>query len=252
MRRKKIRYGEHDSTFGHLYLPDVGPAERAPVVVLVHGGYWSAEFSLIVYSAIAADLARRGAVVWNVEYRRVEEDGGGWPGTGRDVVAAISALDGPVAEQLAIAGIRIDAKNVAVVGHSAGGQLAVWAVAQLQAATQTCRIATVVAQSAVLDFTVGGSDRPSVQRLLGASFAEAPERYAAASPAHQAPFDALVAAIHTVDDESVPVEMSRHYVADAVRRGQRAALYELPDGGHNAFLDTRGAAHRQTLRVMGI
>lgn len=251
MRRKKIRYGEHDSTFGHLYLPDVGPAGCAPVVVLVHGGYWSAEYSLIVYSAIAVDLVRRGAVVWNVEYRRVEEAGGGWPGTGRDVVAAIAALDGPVAEQLAVAGIKVDRRNVAVVGHSAGGQLAVWAVAQLGAKAGSFTIATVIPQSAVLDFTVGGSDRPSVQRLLGATYAEAPERYAAASPATQPPFDALVAAIHTVDDTSVPVEMSRAYVAAAAERGQRAQLYEVP-GGHDAFIDPRSVAHRQTLRVLGI
>lgn len=252
MRRKKIRYGDHDSTFGHLYLPTAAPGRCAPVVVLVHGGYWSAEYSLIVYSAVAADLARRGAVVWNVEYRRVEEEGGGWPGTGRDVVAAISALDGPVAEQLAMDGHACDRRHVAVVGHSAGGQLAVWAVAQLKARTRDFRISTVVPQSAVLDFTVGAADRPSVQRLLGATYREAPERYAAASPARQDPFDALVAAIHTVDDESVPIEMSRHYVADAADRGQRATLYEIPDGGHNAFLDRTSAAYRQTLRVLGV
>ncbi|ALG85345.1 alpha/beta hydrolase family protein [Gordonia phthalatica] len=252
MRRKKIFYGDHDSTYGHLYLPNTAPGQCAPVVVLVHGGYWSNEYSLIVYSAVAVDLARRGAVVWNVEYRRVEEEGGGWPGTGRDVVAAINALDGPVSDQLAMDGLKCDRKNVAVVGHSAGGQLAVWAVAQLKARTRGFAVSTVIPQSAVLDFTVGATDRPSVQRLLGGTYAEIPERYAAASPARQEPFDALVAAIHTVDDESVPIEMSRHYVADAADRGQRATLYEIPDGGHNAFLDLKSAAHRQTLRVLGI
>ncbi|WP_139025697.1 alpha/beta hydrolase family protein [Gordonia neofelifaecis] len=252
MRRKKIRYGEHDSNFGHLYLPDVGPNDCAPLVVLVHGGYWSVEYSLIVYSAIAVDLARKGVAVWSVEYRRVEEAGGGWPGTGRDVVAALRALDGPVAHQLAIDGVKVDRRNVAVVGHSAGGQLATWAVAQVRAEVGGFRVATVIPQSAVLDFTIGAADRPSVQRLLGSTFDEAPERYRDASPASQEPFDALVAAIHTVDDASVPVEMSRRYVADAAERGQRAALYEVPGEGHDAFIDPRSAAHRQTLRVLGI
>lgn len=250
MRRKKIRYGEHPSTFGHLYLPDLGPTDCAPMVVLVHGGYWSEEYSLIVYSAIGVDLVRRGAVVWNVEYRRVEEAGGGWPGTGRDVVSAIAALDGPVAAHPAAAGIKVDRRNVAVVGHSAGGQLAVWAVAQLQAEVGSFSIATVVPQSAVLDFTVAGSDRPSVRRLLGASYDDAPS----ATPRRHPPpsrRSTLVAAIHTVDDESVPIEMSRQYVAGATERGQRARLYEVP-GGHDAFIDPRSAAHRQTLRVLGI
>ncbi|MGB6244866.1 MAG: alpha/beta hydrolase, partial [Gordonia sp. (in: high G+C Gram-positive bacteria)] len=106
--------------------------------------------------------------------------------------------------------------------------------------------------SAVLDFTVGAADRPSVRALMGAAYDEAPDRYAAASPACQEPFDALVAAVHTVDDQSVPIEMSRHYVEVAGARGQRVALYEVPTGGHDAFVDPRSAAHRQTLRVLGI
>ncbi|MGB6038359.1 MAG: alpha/beta hydrolase [Gordonia sp. (in: high G+C Gram-positive bacteria)] len=251
MRRKKIRYGDHDSNFGHLYLPDVGPNDCPPVVVLVHGGYWSTEFTLVLYTAIARDLAQRGVVVWNVEYRRVEESGGGWPGTGRDVIAAISALDGPVAEQLAIDGVRVDRRNVAVVGHSAGGHLAVWAVAQLGARVGAFNIATVVAQCGVLDLTIGNTDRPSLKALMGGSYAEMPERYAAASPASQPPFDALVAAIHGVDDTMIPIELSRLYVEGAVARGQRAAFYEVP-GGHDAFIDPRSIAHRQTLRVLGV
>ncbi|WP_051198803.1 alpha/beta hydrolase family protein [Gordonia shandongensis] len=240
-----------DSRFGHLYLPEQTAAARAPLVVLVHGGYWSTDYSLVVYTAIARDLAARGAVVWNVEYRRVGETGGGWPTTGRDVVAALRALDGPVADELALRDVTVDRTRVSVIGHSAGGQLAVWAAAQLGARTRGCVIDTVVAQSAVLDFTVGG-DRPSVVALMGAPSAAMPARYEQASPAHQEPFDALVAAIHTVDDESVPVEMSRRYVRDAARRGQRAALYEVPGEGHSAFVDPRSAAHRQTLRVLGL
>ncbi|GAA2375031.1 MULTISPECIES: alpha/beta hydrolase family protein [Gordonia] len=252
MRRKKIHYGDQPSQFGHLYLPERGPAECAPLVVLVHGGYWSTEYSLVINTPVARDLAQRGAAVWNIEYRRVEETGGGWPGTGRDVVAAIRALEGPVAEQLAIDGVKVDRKNVAVVGHSAGGQLAVWAVAQTDARAGGFRIATVVPQSAVLDFTGGASDRTSVRRLMGVSFEEAPDRYAAASPACQPPFDALVAAVHTADDASVPIELSRRYVEGAAARGQRAVLYEVPGEGHDAFVDPRSAAHRQTLRVLGI
>ncbi|MFZ2510519.1 MAG: prolyl oligopeptidase family serine peptidase, partial [Gordonia sp. (in: high G+C Gram-positive bacteria)] len=190
------------------------------------------------------------------EYRRVDLDGGGrsgggWPQTGRDVLAALAALDGPVAEQLGLAGIAVDRRDVAVVGHSAGGQLAVWAVAHLGARTQRHRITTVVPQSAVLDFTVPDvRDKASVVALLGATYAEAPQRYRDASPAHGPISDALIAVVHTTQDQSVPVERSRQYVQTMAERGQRVTLTEVP-GDHAAFLDLRSAAHRQTLRTLG-
>ncbi len=255
MRRVKIPYGDEPSTFGHLYLPDadVRGDGRAPVVVLVHGGFWSTDYSLVVYTGVARALADRGVVVWNVEYRRREEPGGGWPGTGRDVIAAIRALDGPVTDRLATAGIPVDASHAAVVGHSAGGQLAVWAAARLRGATDRFRIATVIAQSPVLDFTeTGACDRPSVVALMGGTFEQFPERYREASPSEQEPFDSTIAVIHTTDDDAVPIEMSRRYVTDAVSRGQSAVLYEVPGEGHDAFVDPRSVAMRQTLRVLGV
>ncbi|MBB4137071.1 alpha/beta fold hydrolase [Gordonia humi] len=254
-RRVKIPYGDHASTFGHLYLPDaadLGDAP-APVVVMVHGGYWSTDYSLVVYTGVARMLARRGVVVWNIEYRRVGEPGGGWPTTGRDVVDAIGALDGRVSEHIEAAGTVVDHAHAAIVGHSAGGQLAVYAAARLRGATRRFAFPTVVAQSPVLDFTeTGGWDRPSVVELMGAPFAQIPERYREASPSTQEPFGSTVAVIHTVQDEAVPLEASRRYVDDALSRGQSAALYEVADGGHDAFVDPRSAATRQTLRVLGI
>ena len=272
VRRVKISYGEHPDQFGQLYLPDAASTAaigRLPLVVMIHGGSWSTEFSLTINTAVSRDLAERGAVVWNIEYRRLDGpstgsgtetgsgtgtgsgSGGGWPQTGRDVIAALEALDGPVAEQLALAGIIVDRQDVAVVGHSAGGQLAVWAVAQLGARTRGHRIATVVPQSAVLDFTVPGvRDKESVVALLGAAYDDAPQRYADASPAHAPVTDALIALVHTTGDQAVPVELSRAYLERAAGRGQRATLAEVP-GDHAAFLDLRSPAHRQTLRILG-
>lgn len=255
MQRVKIPYGDSPSTFGHLYLPSASArsADHAPLVVLVHGGYWSTEYSLVVYTGLARLLADRGAVVWNVEYRRVGEDGGGWPMTGRDVVDAIRALDGSVADRLAAANIPVDTGHAAVVGHSAGGQLAVYATAVLRGTTRRFTLGTVIAQSPVLDFTeTGAFDRPSVVELMGARFAAIGDRYREASPSEQPPFASTIAVIHTVDDQSVPIEMSRRFVARAVERGQSAVLYEVPGEGHDAFVDPTSAATRQTLRVLGI
>ncbi|MFT3715593.1 MAG: alpha/beta hydrolase fold domain-containing protein [Gordonia sp. (in: high G+C Gram-positive bacteria)] len=249
-RRHKIPYGPAPSQYGHLYLPQPS-AQRAPLVVLVHGGSWSTKYALVVYSAVARDLASRGAVVWNLEYRRLEE-GGGWPVSCDDVVAGIEAIDGPVAEKLAVLGQRVDRAAVTVIGHSAGGHLAVWAVARLGAATDASTVTTVVSQSGVLDLTVPGArDKESVVTLMGVPYEQDPQRYVAASPTHAPVVDALVVAQHTLDDESVPIRVSRDYVAGAGARGQRAELVELP-GDHAAFLDISSPAHHDTVRILGL
>lgn len=258
VRRAKVAYGDHPSQFGHLYLPAAdpsaaSPAGPAPLVVLVHGGSWSTEYSLVVYTAIARDLAARGAVVWNLEYRRVGEPGGGWPGTARDVVAGLRALDDAVAEELAAAGVEPAREQVRLVGHSAGGHLAVWSACELGGATREHRFSTVLAQSAPLDFTLESArGRDSIVALMGRGYEEIPDRYRAASPVFAPVIDATVVAVHTLDDEAIDPAMSRHYVAVAGMRGQRAVLREVPTGGHAAFVSPRSAAHRQTLRDLGL
>lgn len=253
MKRVKLTYGERNSQFGHVYIPPVPADGPIPVVVLVHGGYWSTEFALTIETAIARDLADRGAVVWNVEYRRVGEDGGGWPRTGNDVIAALSALDGPVRyalpEEMAA---RADWSNVSVVGHSAGGQLAVWAVARLAAKTKRTTITTVIAQASALDLQAGRPARPSLTALMGASIEEAPQRYAEASPVDQPPFPAHVVAIHGDLDESLPAEISRDYVRRVSAEGQSAEMIIVPGEGHDVFVDPGSRGHRETVRVLGM
>jgi acetyl esterase/lipase len=252
--RTKIEYGSAPSQFGHVYYPvdGVGPDAVVRPVVLVHGGYWTTEFGLTIETAIARLFAERGAVVWNVEYRRVGEPGGGWPTTGRDVVAAIRALDGPVPAALpAEINQRVDWGSVAVVGHSAGGQLAVWSVSQLRARTDACAITTVIAQSAALDLEAG-ADRPSIRGLMGRPADEIGHRYRDASPLCQEPFGAHVIALHAEDDTAIPVESSRRYVDAVTARGQSAELIVVPGEGHDAFVDPRSASTRQTVRLLGL
>lgn len=256
VHRTKIAYGAEPSQFGHLYHvadPADRPRRMRPVV-LVHGGYWTTEFSLIIESAIARQYAERGALVWNVEYRRVGEAGGGWPGTGADVRAAIEALDTSVADALdPDLAACVDWADVAVVGHSAGGHLALWSVAHLGARTSSTVITTVVAQASALDLVgAGRAARPSVEGLMGATYDEAPEQYRQASPIEQEPFDAHVVAIHGTLDTAIPVDVSRHYVETVSARGQSAELVVVPDEGHDAFVDPRSVCNRHTLRALGI
>ena len=113
-----VRYGPAGPQHAELYLP-AGSAP-APVVVLVHGGCWLNAYGLDHIRALAGALAAEGYAVWSLEYRRVGDDGGGWPGTGNDVQAAVAALTfAPFSE-------RFDLQRLAVLGHSAGGHLALW------------------------------------------------------------------------------------------------------------------------------
>jgi acetyl esterase/lipase len=253
LKRHRIAYGDAESQFGHLYEP-VTAGDRVPLVVLIHGGFFSTRFALTIETAIARLLAQRGAAVWNIEYRRVEEAGGGWPGTGADVVAAMRALDDAVPAVLpADLADRLAVDDVAVVGHSAGGLLAVWASAAVAGRTRRTRITRVVAQSAVLDLTdPRARNRPTPRNLMGRHYDEIPERYAQASPILAPVFDARVVAIHAGDDAAVPVESSRRYVEAVSARGQSAELVVVPGEGHDAFVDPRSACTRQTLRSLGV
>ncbi|NMO01270.1 prolyl oligopeptidase family serine peptidase [Gordonia sp. TBRC 11910] len=256
MKRVKVAYGAAPSQFGHVYLPACTPEDyqTVPLVVLIHGGYWSTEFSLTIQTAVARSLAERGAVVWNIEYRRVGEPGGGWPNTGRDVVAALRALDGPVAAALPDdVRSRVAWRSVSVVGHSAGGMLAVWATTEIGAATQRSAITTIIAQSAPLDLTVGaGYERGSVRKLMGVDYDVAPQRYRDASPACQPVCAAQIIALHAGDDEMVPVESSRHYVDTVTERGQSAKLVVVDGERHEAFIHPASACARRTVRLLGL
>ena len=120
-----VRYGPHPSQYGVLSLPN-SPG-LWPVAVVIHGGFWRTAYGADLGADLADDLVRHGFAAWNVEYRRVGEDpergGGGWPATFDDVARAIdylAELEDP----------RLDLDDVTLIGHSAGGHLALWAASR--------------------------------------------------------------------------------------------------------------------------
>ena len=122
IKPKRLKYGPEDLQFGDLYLPNQQGSH--PVVILIHGGYWRARYGLDLMNDLAVDLAKRGYAAWNIEYRRVGNPGGGWPGTFQDVALATDYL-----RKLAPS-YTLDLTKVVPIGHSAGGHLAFWLAAR--------------------------------------------------------------------------------------------------------------------------
>lgn len=230
-------YGPDSSQFGELSMPK--GARKAGTVVIVHGGFWQAQYDLSLGRPLAADLARRGYVVWNLEYRRVG-DGGGWPTTFEDVAAGLDKL----------ADLAVDAAHVVAVGHSAGGQLAVWAAGRgklpsgAPGAHPEVPVTGVVSQAGVLALAqsarqgVGGA---AAADLMGGGPDKVPDRYRIADPLAAVPITAPVVCVHSKQDVNVPYSQSATYVDAATRAGARARVQEV-DGDHFTLIDPRSAA----------
>jgi acetyl esterase/lipase len=177
----EYRYGDKPSQFVRLWLQvkDVDAAQSAPVVVFIHGGCWLQQFDLNHVAPLATALADRGFAVWVPEYRRVGEEGGGWPGSAEDIVAAIATL--PLAQ-------GVDLQRVLLAGHSAGGQLALWAASQAPAlAALGISLQGVVGLAAITDleaYARGSNSCEAVTpRFMGGTPEQVPGSYAGASPA---------------------------------------------------------------------
>ena len=231
------RYGEHPRQLADLHRPaGAGPH---PVAVVLHGGAWQPPWTKLVMRPLCFDLVRRGWAAWNVEYRRVGRDGGGWPQTFDDVAAAIDRL----AE---LADPALDLDRVMLLGHSAGAQLALWAggradlPAGAPGSEPRVRSRRVLALAAVCDLVRAG--RPA-RELLGGSVDEVPERYAQADPMRRLPLRVPVGLVHPRADETVPVHDSRDYAAAARAAGGDVTLVE-PPGGHRDPIDPSSAAWR--------
>ena len=228
-------YGPDRQHRADLHVPPgTGPF---PVAITIHGGYWRAKWGRWVLRPMVRDLTRHGFAVWNVEYRRMGRgQGGGWPQTFDDVAAAIDHL-----ATLDDARLDLDA-GVVLIGHSAGGQLALWAAAREDARVPVAR---VVALAPVTQMEYADA----AHELLGGSPAEVPERFAAVDPIRivqergPSPF-LRVLVVHGAGDETIPLRRSREYV-DAVRAaGGSIELVEPPATGHRDFVFPGSAAWR--------
>lgn len=256
----QIAYGEHPDQCGNLHLPPsgVGPGASgragpagSPVVVLLHGGFWRRGWDRTLMTPLARDLARRGIAAWNVDYRRVGQEGGGWPGTLEDVAAAIDAIPG-LAGLAGLEGLDgLDPGRVVVVGHSAGGHLALWLAARARLPAGSpgsgplVRPRAAVSLAGIGDLVRGAEEElgdGACAALLGEMPAECPERYEAASPAALLPLGVPQLLVHGGEDDVVPLGQSRAYADAARRSGDEIELLELPEADHLDVIEPDGVA----------
>jgi len=226
----RLKYGPHIFQFGDLRLPSTeGPH---PVVVIVHGGCWSTRFGLHLMDAMAERLTELGLATWNIEFRRVGQKGSAWPDTFDDVAFALRYVDN-LSDKY-----NLDTDRIVLVGHSSGGHLALWLANQaLSRQGSELNIRGVVALAPVADLlavatTEGFACRESLEALMGGTYAEFPERYQAASPAHMKGIDIPVIVVSGDQDNIIPSQHVQNYADTARKRGIAVQHIVVGPSGH--------------------
>ncbi|MCX4692422.1 S9 family peptidase [Streptomyces sp. NBC_01408] len=244
-------YGEHPDQLVDFYAPRGEAPGQVPLVVLLHGGAWRAPYDRQHITPMAGFLARQGFAVANVEYRRgsslphQDADGpvaGRWPETFDDVAAALDALP----ELTAAALPQADVRRVVVTGHSAGGQLALWAAARhVLPSGSPWRLPAppplrgVVALAPIADFEAAeelGVCGGACAQLLGGA-AHWADRLPYADPAALLPTGIATAVVHGREDIVVPARVAESYVAAAAKAGETVGLTLLDGVGHFPLID---------------
>ncbi|WNG43429.1 alpha/beta hydrolase [Archangium minus] len=248
----RIPYGDGTYQFGDLRLP---PGEGPhPVVVVVHGGFWRAKYDLEHVGHLCADLTQRGYATWSLEYRRVGHPGGGWTGTFEDVARGTDHLRA-LADRY-----PLDLKRVVVLGHSAGGHLALWLAGrgrlkpgQPLYVEKPFALRGAVSLAGVVDLERAFALRLGdgiVESFLGGTPEQVPERYALASPAALLPLGVKQVLVHGAEDTTVPISLSAGYHARASALGDPVQLVSLPGAEHFEVIDPRAKEWPQIVEAV--
>lgn len=235
---RQLRYGAHREQVADLWLP-AGPGPYR-VVVSVHGGYFQAAYRRDLHEPMARLLTGHGMAVLNVEYRRAGA-GGSFEETTADVMAAVDLL-----EVLRAAHALPVLPGAAVVGHSAGGYLALWAARHRDVEL----VVGLAAVSDLVDTSRGGYDSGSVAAWMGAPPWSDPGRYATADLMASLPTGTRTTLVHGTADQTVPSEQSVRYCEQATAAGDRCDLLLLHGEGHFSLIEPGTAAVRTWLRVV--
>ena len=223
----RLRYGGDEYQFGDLRLASgSGPF---PAAMFVHGGFWRSRYDLAHAGFVCSALTQAGFITWNLEYRRVGNPGGGWPGSFEDVTAGYQFL-----KQLA-GKYPIDLKRIVVLGHSAGGELALALAAHHNSMRAVVSLAGVVNLREAWNLHLSND---AVAEFLGGPPERVADHYREASPS-ELDIHCQQLLIHGSDDDIVPVRMSRDYAKQKRQKKEDVSLLEIPKAGHFEVVDPK-------------
>jgi len=257
---RRISYGIDPSQFGELRIPSVtGPH---PLVVLIHGGCFKAgparAHRLGGLGAMADALKADGIATWTIEYRRLGEPGSGWPGTYLDVGRAVDHVRAIAGEH------HLDLSRVVVVGHSAGGHLAMWTAGRRRLTTASeLYVANPLPVRGVMDLA-GPVDMTAnipgyealcrdtvITSLLGGTPAAVPDHYAQASAIKLLPLAIPQVLVLGSHEEYVPVSLVDAYVQAATQAGDQVRRILIPGAGHFEIASPLSFAWPQVRAAIG-
>ncbi len=232
-----VAYGDKPQQHGEYWQA----ATERPLVVLIHGGCWLNAYDKSHIRGLASALHEKDLAVWSIEYRRLGDPGGGWPGTFNDVISGVNASE------------QFGHKNIVVVGHSAGGHLATWLGANSALPDQAPHkdklnlpLKAVIGLAAVTDIETyatgsSGCERAAKQLLAGTLEAKANTgKHPEAEQLSPQTLDIVtpVILIHGESDAIVPIEQSLHFVESH----PEARFVPIRAAGHFDLINNQGAA----------
>jgi acetyl esterase/lipase len=251
----RIQYGKDPLQFGELRLPKgAGPH---PVAIIIHGGCWLSEYGLSYMGHLAADLTGAGIATWNLEYRRVGDDGGGWPGTFQDVALGADHL------RMLAKTYPLDLNRTIAMGHSAGGHLVLWLAARKRLpkdsplyAADALPLRGVVGVAAIPDLSATGTAcDQTVIRLMGGAPEDLRSRYQQASPIELLPLGVSQILIHGETDNLVPASLSKNYAEAAKGKGEDVKFVAIENASHFELVDPSSFAwpkvKEEVVRLLG-
>lgn len=238
----RVKYGPDANQFIDLRLPAKGKPH--PLVINIHGGFWRAKYGLDHAGHLCAALTAKGFATANLEYRRVGNEGGAWPGTFADIRSAYQFLIQNARNH------NFDARRVVVMGHSAGGQLALCLAAHEPSVVGVISLAGVVNLQQAYQLHLS---HDAVVEFLGGKPADVPDHYREADPMQLSILQARQWLIHGSTDDTVPPAFSRDYVDLKKKRSGKEKedvhLLEIRGADHFDLIDPKSAAWPQVEQI---
>ena len=235
---ERVAYGGDPNQFIEVRLPRAKGPHAA--VLNIHGGFWRARYDLTHAGHLCEALRGAGVSSLNVEYRRVGNSGGGWPGTFEDIRSAYRFIRQNHSR------FHLDLDRLAVMGHSAGGQLA------LCLAAHDTSVRDVISMAGVVDLKRGFAlhlSNDAVEEFLGGKPDAVPDHYHEADPLELS-IQARQWLLHGTSDDIVPPQFSRDYVRQKKKSRESAELIEIPQAGHFDLIDPASDAWKQVLSMV--